>query len=137
MGLYLNKGNDLFEISVNDDIYVDKSELIACTNKVLGKRDRYICVSRPRRFGKSMAAEMLAAYYDKSCDSMLLFKDLKIARNSEFKKNLNKYDVIFWEIQNIIAESDGIDNLVDYLKISLIKELKAKYSDYMRPGFEF
>ena len=131
MGLYLNQGNELFEISVNDDIYIDKSELIAYTNNILGKKNRYICVSRPRRFGKSTDAEMLAAYYDKSCDSTQLFENLKIAKNPEFEKNLNKYDVIFWEIQNIIAEAGDIDNLISYLKNSLIKELRAKYKNYI------
>jgi len=75
MGLYLDTGNDLFEISVNDDIYIDKSMLIAYTNKVLGKSSRYICASRPRRFGKSMAAGMLAAYYDKARNDYMLVRE--------------------------------------------------------------
>ena len=58
MGVYLNPGNDAFRMAINDDIYIDKTELIKQTNDRLGKRNRYICVSRPRRFGKSMAAEM-------------------------------------------------------------------------------
>ena len=129
MGLYLNKGNDLFRRSLNSKIYVDKSELILYTNSVLDTESEYICVSRPRRFGKSMAANMLAAYYDKSCDSLALFKNLKIAQNPGFKNHLNKYDVIFLEIQNIIAEAGSIDNLMDYIKTSLIKELKEEYGN--------
>ncbi len=62
MGLYLNPTNDAFRIAVNDDIYKDKSELIVFTNQKLNKNKRFLCVSRPRRFGKSMTAEMLAAY---------------------------------------------------------------------------
>ena len=80
MGIYLNPGNDAFQIAVNDDIYVDKSGLIAFVNSKIGKGKRFLCVSRPRRFGKSMAAAMLSAYYDKSCDSRELFQNLEIAK---------------------------------------------------------
>ena len=63
MGIYLNPGNESFQESIESEIYVDKTELIAYTNRVLKTRQKYVCVSRPRRFGKSMASEMLAAYY--------------------------------------------------------------------------
>ena len=62
MGIYLNPGNELFQRALNSQIYIDKSELIAYLNKVIGSEQQYVCVSRPRRFGKSMAANMLAAY---------------------------------------------------------------------------
>ena len=65
MGRFLNPGNYLFQISLNSEIYVDKSGLIDCTNKVVSTGDRYVCVSRPRRFGKSTTADMLVAYYDR------------------------------------------------------------------------
>ena len=68
MGIYLNPGNDLFRMAVNSKIYVDKSELIKLTNSFLDTSDRHICISRPRRFGKSMAANMLTAYYSRGCD---------------------------------------------------------------------
>ncbi len=59
MGIYLNPGNQGFRESVRSEIYVDKTGLIACTNKKLNTKDKYLCVSRPRRFGKSMALDML------------------------------------------------------------------------------
>ena len=77
MGLYLDPGNDAFRIAVNDDIYVDKTGMIALLNQRINKNKRYVCVSRPRRFGKSMAADMLAAYYGKGCSSRELFEGLK------------------------------------------------------------
>ena len=82
MGRYLNPDNTEFEESVNSEIYIDKSMLIEYTNKVLRTQQKYICVSRPRRFGKSMAANMLTAYYSKDCDSKELFSNLKICRIS-------------------------------------------------------
>lgn len=70
MGLYLNPGNEAFRQAVTDDIYVDKTKMISLINAKLNKsRVKYVCVSRPRRFGKSMAADMLTAYYSKDCDS--------------------------------------------------------------------
>ena len=76
MGIYLNPGNDAFQMALNSMIYVDKTELIEYTNRMINTNDRFICVSRPRRFGKSMTANMLSAYYDKSVDSDELFHAL-------------------------------------------------------------
>lgn len=78
MGIYLNPDNDGFLTAISSEIYVDKTELIAYTNKCINTEQKYICVSRPRRFGKSMALNMLAAYYSCGCTSEELFTDLKI-----------------------------------------------------------
>ena len=77
--MHLNPGNGLFQMSLNSEIYVDKSGLIAYTNHVLNTQQRFVCVSRPRRFGKSMAADMLAAYYGRGADSRGQFAGLAIA----------------------------------------------------------
>ena len=94
MGTYLNEGNRLYRQSVNSEIHVDKSLLIRETNKRLDTDDKYICLSRPRRFGKSMAAHMLMAYYSRGADSRELFSDKKIAADPSFETHLNKYNVI-------------------------------------------
>ena len=78
MGIYLNPGNDLFLEAANSEIYVDKTMLIGFTNQVIGTSQKHICVSRPRRFGKSIAENMLVAYYSKGCDSREFFKPYKI-----------------------------------------------------------
>lgn len=80
MGIYLNPGNKGFLKAIRSEIYVDKTGLIAHTNKCLNTEQKYICVSRPRRFGKSMALKMLAAYYSKDCDSKELFDGLEIKK---------------------------------------------------------
>lgn len=69
MGIYLNQNNIMFFKDVNSDIYVDKTLLIEQTNKYINTNSQYVCISRPRRFGKSMAANMLTAYYSRGCDS--------------------------------------------------------------------
>lgn len=108
MGIYLNPGNIGFWKSVRSEIYVDKTGLIACTNKVINTEEQCVCVSRPRRFGKSMALKMLAAYYSRGCDSQELFRGRKISRRKGFKEHLNRYDVICLNMQQFLIEApDG------------------------------
>ena len=91
MGTYINIGNYAFA-SIRNGEYTDKSELIGVVNGTLFTEHRFTCVTRSRRFGKSMAAKMLCAYYDKSCDSRQLFSDLKISKCTSFEKHLNKWN---------------------------------------------
>lgn len=106
MGIYFNPGNDGFRRVLNSKIYIDKTGLLEYTNSVLDTEQSYICVSRPRRFGKSMAAEMLVSYYDKSCDSKQLFQNLKIAESRDFEEHLNKYDVIYVDMNSLRHKRD-------------------------------
>ena len=99
MGFYLNPGNGGFEEAIRSSIYVDKTGLIACTNSLLSTKEKYICVSRPRRFGKSMALEMLAAYYSRGCDSKTLFSGKNIEHEESFPVHLNQHDVILLNMQ--------------------------------------
>ena len=86
MGFYINPGNENFREIVNDK-YIDKSGLVAVINKTIGTNKRLSCISRPRRFGKSYAANMLEAYYDCSCDSHELFDGLEIAKNPDYERS--------------------------------------------------
>ena len=95
MGHYLNSGNEGFKWALRTRIYVDKSGIIDNINSALGTDDGFICVSRARRFGKSMAANMLEAYYDKSSDSRKLFQELEIYKSSSIEEQLNQHNVIF------------------------------------------
>ena len=92
MGRFVNPDNSAFQVALNSKIYVDKTGLLEYTNSVLDTPEAYICNSRPRRFGKSYTANMLAAYYSKGCDSRELFSGLEISRDKSFKKHLNQYD---------------------------------------------
>ena len=82
MGIYVNPGNEEFKRAANSKIYVDKTMLLAFTNQNLKSEHQNICVSRPRRFGKSMAVNMLSAYYGAGNDSHALFKRYKISKDS-------------------------------------------------------
>ncbi|MGN0581166.1 MAG: AAA family ATPase [Oscillospiraceae bacterium] len=127
MGIYLNPGNDLFEMSVNSKIYVDKSMMIELTNSVLRTDERHICISRPRRFGKSMAANMLAAYYSRGCDSADLFKNLAISKTEDFEKHLNKYNVIKFDVRDFTEDASGGKEMTNKLIKSLKRDLLKEY----------
>ena len=89
MGSYLNPGNIEFQESLNSKIYIDKTGLIEKTNEVLRTQQKFMCISRPRRFGKSMAANMLSAYYDKGEDSRALFNNLSFSLCPACKDHLS------------------------------------------------
>ena len=127
MGRFVNPDNSAFQVALNSRIYVDKTGLIEEINKVLDTTNGYICNSRPRRFGKSYAANMLAAYYSKGCDSEEMFSGLDIAKAPDFKKHLNKYDVIHIDIQWFLANVKDADGVVPYITNSVLEELKAIY----------
>jgi hypothetical protein len=123
MGIYLNPSNKNFQDALNSQIYVDKSELICYTNKVINSLQKFICVSRPRRFGKSVTANMLASYYNCNIDSTHQFEHLKIAKDASFKKHLNQYNVIFLNMQKFWSDTHEIDKMLEQLKKYLLKEL--------------
>lgn len=129
MGIYLNPGSIDFQRAINSEIYVDKSKLIEYTNKKLFTEQQFICVSRPRRFGKSMAANMLTAYYSRGCDSKEMFSKLKISRSDTFEKHLNKYNVIHINMVNFVDQGNDISESLDYLSRRILHELKKEYGD--------
>ena len=128
MALYINIGNNGFRTSRNSE-YVDKSGLIGVVNRTLETNFMFTCVSRCRRFGKSMAAKMLSAYYDKSCDSRELFADLEIAKDSTFETHLNKYSVIFIDMSNFTPRFKDSPKIVDFIVNEVKNELLSLYPD--------
>ena len=129
MGKYLNPDNTIFQDALNSEIYIDKTELIAHTNNLIRTINKYLCVSRPRRFGKSMAADMLSAYYSKGCDSEEMFRKLKIADAPNFEKHLNKYNVIHINMLDFIGEDKTVKESLEYLSKRLIHEIKKENND--------
>ena len=129
MGIYLNPDNMDFQIAINSELYVDKSELIKRTNALIYTEQRFICVSRPRRFGKSLTANMLAAYYSRGCDPKEMFSGFKIASDANFEKHLNKYNVIHINMLDFIDSRKSINEAIDYLSRRLIYEIKQENGD--------
>lgn len=129
MGLYLNPGNEGFFESVSSQIYVDKTELIQYTNQVFRTKQKFLCVSRPRRFGKSMAAEMLAAYYQRNCDSQKLFANMSIAKDPSFPVHLNRYNTIFLNMQDFFSRTHNIDSMCELFRKYVLRDLLREYPD--------
>lgn len=127
MGRFLNPDNSAFQVALNSEIYVDKTGLLEYTNKVLNTTQKFICNSRPRRFGKSITADMLTAYYSRGCDSEEMFAELAIGQSENFQKHLNKYDVIYLDVQWCMMDAGAPEEVVAYINEHLIAELKETY----------
>lgn len=134
MGMFVNPGNGAFQVALNSEIYVDKTGLIEYTNKVMNTLQGYICNSRPRRFGKSVTANMLTAYYSKGCDSEKMFSNLEISKKPDFKQHLNKYDVIHLDIQWCLEPAGGTEQVVSYISEKTIEELREYYPGELPEG---
>ena len=131
MGNYLNPGSERFRTSLRSQIYVDKSLLIAEINKLVRTEQKYVCVSRPRRFGKSMAADMLLAYYSAGEDTAALFDNLKISKAASYREHLNQYDVIKINMQSFLSGTPSVEAMLERLQKYVSLELRAKYKDLL------
>lgn len=130
MGTYVNPGNAAFREAINSKIYIDKTELIAYTNSVLNTKQKNICVSRPRRFGKSMAADMLAAYYSRGCNSAELFAGTKIEAEKSFSSHLNRHSVIRLDVQRFLEKERDLDTFIDEIEKKVISDLSREFPDF-------
>ena len=143
MGMFLNRGNQEFDYVVNSEIYVDKTEMITFFNKKINTEQRYISVSRPRRFGKSITANMIAAYFEKGCDSRYLFENRKLGETKNWDQNLNKYDVIRIDLADIRSRRENPEETLDYIdemvadKVDFIKQSIIHGHDDMNKVIEF
>lgn len=131
MGRFVNPGNSAFQIALNSEIYIDKTGLLTYTNRVMNTLQGYICNSRPRRFGKSITANMLTAYYSRGCDSRAMFSDLSIGQNPDFEKHLNQYDVIHLDIQWCLEPAGGAGLVVSFITTETIRELREYYPNIL------
>ncbi|MCQ2235221.1 MAG: ATP-binding protein [Paludibacteraceae bacterium] len=130
MGLYLNPNADAFQMGLNNQIYVDKTLIIEETNKLVCGQSNFICMSRPRRFGKSMVGNLLSAYYSKGCDTREIFSKMKIGQVADYDIYLNKFNVIKLDLnglyQDAIVENKK-DFLIDEINKALLKEFRKEY----------
>ena len=134
--MFVNVDNRLFQIVRNSE-YVDKSEIITLTNQVIDSEERFICVTRPRRFGKSVTVKMLNAYYSKGCDSKGLFSDLKIASSPDFEKHLNQHDVIYLDMTEFADNKDNGIRYLENLNTDVVSELKDTYPEYFKKDKDY
>ena len=128
MGTYVNPGNQAFRRIAGPN-YVDMTGLIRLMNNRVGGDESLVCVSRPRRFGKSYAAKMLTAYYDCSCDSHELFDKKIISRTKSYEEHLNKYNVIYLDITSFVSDAKALNRSLREVPQMIVEELRA---DLMR-----
>lgn len=128
MGNFIDKGNDGFA-SVRNTNFVDKSMLIEEVNSVMLTENRYMCVTRARRFGKSVAVKMLNAYYDRSCESRSLFEGLEISKQADFEKNLNRFPVLYLDMTDFLTKYGDDEHLIDRIKHDICEELLSMYNN--------
>ena len=133
MGTYLNPGKDAFEEAISSDIFIDKTEMIHYLNSVARTEQKYVCVSRPRRFGKSIAANMICAYYGREANSRALFEKCKISKvkgddnASKWDEYLGKFNVIRLVMTDFMEDSESVNDMLDYLSEEVIAELQDAY----------
>ena len=128
MGIYLNPNSALLKEGMNSEIYIDKSLMIRELNKLVNTEQKFVCISRPRRFGKSMASDMISSYYGKNTDSLPLFEKLKIYHDPSFKEHYGKYNVIKIDINGMYRNKKQIP-LVDKINQKVTAEIAKSFPD--------
>ena len=129
MGTYLNPGKAAYQMAVNSEIYIDKTEMIQYINSVVNTQQRFVSVSRPRRFGKTMAADMICAYYDREADSRELFLQRKLSEAALWDKYLGKFDVIRIVMTDFFKLGRTAGEALTSLKNRVLLELEEIYPD--------
>ncbi|MBQ6734236.1 MAG: AAA family ATPase [Lachnospiraceae bacterium] len=129
MGIYLNPGYENFRRTLAADIYVDKTMMIKEINRFIDTGNNYICISRPRRFGKTIASNMLNAYYSKGCDARELFAPYKIAQDPSFPEKLNQYNVIKIDMNSEYQNTREKKNLITRLEEEIAEEMQKQFPD--------
>ena len=138
MGIFLNPGKAAFEEAVNSEIYVDKTEMIGFLNSVVKTKQKYVSVSRPRRFGKTMAADMICAYYDREADSRELFEKRKLAECEPVERKIGKinwdkylgaFDVIRLVMTRFFKQNKSVSKALEDMQSLVIRDYKKEYPD--------
>lgn len=132
MGIYINPGNENLKMALNSEIFVDKSLILKKFCSLMNTNQRFVCVSRPRRFGKTTVHNLMTAYFSKGCDSYELFKNLKIANESCFKENLNKFNVISVDFGAVFNTVENKNDVLKYLKKEFLEDFRKEF-----PNIEF
>ncbi len=129
MGIYLNPGNENFKEISGMSWYVDKTRMLSVTNSMIDSAEKYICMSRPRRFGKTVTGNMLSAYYSKGCDSAALFSAFEISKVLDYEKYLNNYNVIYIDLNSEYQNTKDKNALIDIISEKVKSEIITEYPE--------
>ena len=129
MGFYINAGNENLRMALNSQIFVDKSLILQKLCSLLNTQQRFICVSRPRRFGKTTVRDLMVAYFSKGCDSREMFSNLKIAKAPCFEQNLNKFNVLSVDFGAVFNTVENKNDVLKYLRNKLVEDFRDEFQD--------
>ena len=139
MGRFLNSRNSYEKYCgiVSDPYFVDKSELLRDLIAALGKPNRYFCITRPRRFGKSVMANMVDAFFGRAAKSDRLFDGLRIARDNngketpDYRKHLNQHNVIYIDFSETDFPRQSMEYMqyIERIQDGINQDLKEAYPE--------
>ncbi|MCR5126629.1 MAG: ATP-binding protein [Lachnospiraceae bacterium] len=138
MGTYLNPGKQGYQMVVNSDIFIDKSAMIQYLNSVVNTEQRFVSVSRPRRFGKSIAADMICAYYDRESDSRDIFKERRLSecppivkgsKTIRWDEYLGKFDVIRIVMTKFLKKKESVSTALENMQRIVVRDYKKVYPE--------
>ena len=126
MTYFINKKiiNNSFTKAANDEYFVDKSELIVKINKLIGSFSQFLCITRPRRFGKTINAMMLESYYSKNANFKDLFDKLKISNSESYLTHLNKHNVVYLNFSNPLNKAENYNTFIDGFYNQIVNDLE-------------
>ena len=134
MGIFVNPGNNRFRKTLNSKIYVDKSPMINELNELIGTDDGFVCMSRARRFGKTMMTNLMSAYYSKNCDSREIFENLKLSKQEGWDMYLNSINVIQIDLQGFYSIIKDKSRVIDKLQAVVVNELRMQFPSVKIPA---
>ena len=137
MGAYLNPGKEAFEEAVNSEIFIDKTEMLGYLNTIVKTKQKYVSVSRPRRFGKTMAADMICAYYDRDSESRELFEKRKLAGMADWDEYLGKFNVIRLVMTDFFKLGRTVEDTLAAIKNRVLLELEESYPETKYDSSDF
>lgn len=131
MGVYLNStaAYTLFKDEVQKPYFVDKTQMLKELFPLVSKGNNHICVTRPRRFGKTVMANMIAAYFSKGCDSSDVFDHLQISEADEYAQYKNRFSVIHISFNDIAGTCTSYMQYISRIQARLIRDLKKEYPE--------
>ncbi len=127
MGIYVNPGDSMFRFSLNSKIYVDKSPMINELNELIGTDERFLCMSRARRFGKTMMTNLMSAYYSRDCNSREIFERLELSKQEGWDKYINAFNVIQIDLQSCFSRTKDKNQVIDKLQTNVVNELREQF----------
>ncbi|MCD7763624.1 MAG: ATP-binding protein [Lachnospiraceae bacterium] len=131
MGYYLNSNKvySLYESEARKPYFIDKTEMLFELITLAEQGNNHICITRPRRFGKSVIASMVGAFFSKGFDSSSIFDSLKIAGDKRYREHLNQHDVIYIDFSEAANISNNYQDFIDSITGILREDLHEAFPD--------